>query len=377
MGINQGRLPPRHKDPQLVALEELLRQKRRPEAYMVTLSKPAAPGQRPKIWKCRTVNDCGMVTLGVDTFVTGEPITLTAGITPGVDNMFYVWTVAPVPAGGFNCRTEPVDNRITLRCPAAGRFLVSVRGQSGDTSVLGHTSQQVVVGAEAGEVARAAQLKAAYEAARKPGTAKLHLSLATVEPKAVVPLTWSATGNISDAAWISMVANDTPHDDIRANTSRNITSRMIGPERSGTMRFTTPDKPGTYDLRFNDPTSERELASVSFRVEARKRPEKPTPPPAQTAPPSSTTAAQIVTPLRAGASAGRSVAGQPQQLAGHTHHCHRWQCRAALAYQGGAAQGCGLQNCYRRVHLYPAHFWRLSQTSLHRHRFRKCGKGHF
>lgn len=235
-----------------------------------------------------------MVTLDGDTFVTGKPITLTAGITPGVDNMFYVWTVTPVPAGGFNCRTEPVDNQLTLRCPATGRFLVSVRGQSGDTSVLGHASQQVVVGVEAGEIARAAELKAVYEAARKPGAAKLHLSLATVEPKTVVPLTWSATGNIADAAWISMVANDTPHDAIRANTSRNTTSRMIGPERSGTMRFTAPDKPGTYDLRFNDPTSERELASVSFRVEVQKRPEKPPPPPAQTTPPSRTTAAQIV-----------------------------------------------------------------------------------
>ena len=49
MGINQRRLPPRHKDPQLVALEELLRPKRRPKAYMATLSKPAAPGPRPKM----------------------------------------------------------------------------------------------------------------------------------------------------------------------------------------------------------------------------------------------------------------------------------------------------------------------------------------
>lgn len=305
MGINQGRLPPRHKDPQMVALEELLRQKRRPEAYAVTLTEPAAPGPRPQIWQCRAGN-CGMVEVGADTFVTQEPISLRADITPGVDNMFYIWNVEPY------CKTEIVDNkRITLRCSARGNYLVSVRGQSGDTSVLGYASQRVAVEVEDGEVDRAKQLKEAYEAARKPGSAQLHLSATTVEPKAAILLRWSATGKIADTAWISLTPESTSHDDIRGNDRFTITSRRIGAERSGTMHFTAPEKPGVYDLRFNDPTSGRELVTVSFRVETKKQVEKPTSPPKQATPTSAPPS-----PLSAPQTASSSPYGPALPLAG-------------------------------------------------------------
>jgi len=300
-GINQERLPPRHKDPQMVALEELLRQTRLPEAYSVTLTEPTAQGPRPKIWQCPAADNCSMVEVGAHTFVTQEPIILRADITPRVDNMFYVWNVEPFPSGSPNCKTEIVDNRMTLRCPARGNYLVSVRGQSGDTSVLGHASQQVAVGVETDEVDRAKQLKEAYEAARKPGAAQLHLSATTVAPKAVVPLKWSATGNIADTAWISLTPGSTSHDDIRGNDRFSITSRRIGPERSGAMQFIAPEKPGAYELRFNDPTSGRELATVAFTVETKTQVEKPTSPPVQTtptsAPSSPQTAPQTAPPI--------------------------------------------------------------------------------
>jgi hypothetical protein len=309
MGINQGRLPPRHRDPQMVALEELLRQKRRPDAFTVTLSTPSAQGSRPQIWQCRSAKDCGMVTVGADTFVTGEAVTVQAGITPRVDDVFYVWTVAPIPPGSLNCTTEPKDNRMTLRCPARGKYLVSVRGQSGDTSVLGHASQRIIVGVDAAEVAAARQQQADYEAAKKPGRAQLHLPVNTVAPKTTLPLKWSATGNIPDTAWISLVPGNTPHKDIRGNDRRTLSLQRIGPVRSGTMQFTAPDSPGVYELRFNDPTSGRELAKVAFKVElpnplappppppVAKMPPPVQPPPQKASPPASTTPYGSALPL--------------------------------------------------------------------------------
>lgn len=283
--INQGRLPPRHRDPQIVALEELLRKKRQQGAYTVSLSAPSAASPRPRIWQCRSANDCAMVEVGQQSFVTEEAITLRAGIEPRAEDMAYIWTVNPPVNTTLHCRTEPREATLTMRCPGVAQYQVFVSAQSGDGAVLGHASQQVVVGVEAAEVGRAAEQKKAYEAAKRPGTAKMHLSSATVAPKATISLQWSAQGNIDDTAWISLVPGDTPRGDINRNDSSALVSRRIGQERSGTMTFTGPDKPGRYELRFNDPTSKKELASVALTVQEAKRAD-----PASAAPIAATTA---------------------------------------------------------------------------------------
>lgn len=284
-GINQGRLPPRHRDPQIVALEELLRQKRQPGAYTVSLSKPSAASPRPKTWQCRAANDCGMVAVGADIFVSEETITLRADIAPRAEGMAYIWSVTPSPNSTLHCQTEPREQTMTMRCPGISYYQVFVSAQSGDGTVLGHASQQVRVGIDAAEVSRAEQEKKAYEAARQSGTAKLQLSNPSVAAQTPINLQWSAQGNIADTAWISLVPGDTPRGDINRNDSSALVSRRIGQERSGTMAFTAPDKPGRYELRFNDPTSKRELASVALIVQEAKRAD-----PASAAPIAATTA---------------------------------------------------------------------------------------
>jgi anti-sigma28 factor (negative regulator of flagellin synthesis) len=266
MGINQGRLPPRHKDPQMVALEELLRQKRRPEAYAVQISKPTPESPRPSIWQCRSADNCAMTKVGADTFITGEKLTFQADIAPRVPDIAYTWQVVAIPPSGPNCQSEAKDNRMSMRCPAVAKYLVSVRAQSADGSVLGHTSQQVVIAVKADEVARAGEKQQAYEAERQKATAQLKLKASQVEPGEVIKLEWSAQGNLTDGAWIGLIPSTTPHGKVSVNDEHDMSYQYIGKLRSGTMQFTAPTKQGEYDLRFNDPQSGKELASVTFWV---------------------------------------------------------------------------------------------------------------
>nr|WP_321467717.1 hypothetical protein [uncultured Desulfobulbus sp.] len=298
MGINQGRLPPRHKDPKIVELEELLRQKRRADAYAVRISDPHAEAARPSIWQCSAPDNCAMTKISADTFVTREQLTLQAEITPKVPSITYTWQVVAVPPTGLQCQSESKENRMSMRCPVKAKYLVSVRAQSEDGSVLGHASRPVVIAVDANEVAKAKEQQEAYatkaknktkvkakeqqavnaakattkekqkasEAKQDKGTAHLQLKASQVEPGNTLVLEWSVEGNVPDNTWIGLIPSATPHGTVSVNDAHDISYQYIGKSRSGAMRFTAPVQQGDYDLRINDPQSGRELASTTFQV---------------------------------------------------------------------------------------------------------------
>ncbi|MGD9949585.1 MAG: hypothetical protein AB7U29_14060 [Desulfobulbus sp.] len=266
MGINQGQLPPRHKDQQMVALDELLRQKRQPGAYTVRISHPMAEAPRPTIWQCRTPDNCAMARVAPDTYVAREKLSFQADISPRVPDVKYAWQVTPVPPNDLHCQSQPKANQMSMRCPVAAKYLVSVRAQSADGSILGHGSQQVVIAINADEVAKAKEQQQAYEAKRQKATVQLKLAAGQGEPGEMVTLKWSTEGNVSDKDWIGLIPSAIPHGKVAINDAHDLGYQYIGKVRSGTMQFTAPATQGDYDLRFNSPGSGKELASVTFRV---------------------------------------------------------------------------------------------------------------
>jgi hypothetical protein len=75
---------------------------------------------------------------------------------------------------------------------------------------------------------------------------------------------------ISSDSWIGIVPSDVPHGDEKINRE-NIAffHDVLRNQSSGDREFRTNFKEGSYDIRMNDPTTGKEIASVSFNVTAR------------------------------------------------------------------------------------------------------------
>jgi uncharacterized protein YfaS (alpha-2-macroglobulin family) len=85
-------------------------------------------------------------------------------------------------------------------------------------------------------------------------------------------VSYSTPAKLSPKAWIGIVPSNIPHGSEERNDQHDIEYHYIGENMRGTLSFTAPDKPGSYDLRFNDSDDNgREIGSVTFTIVGSKK----------------------------------------------------------------------------------------------------------
>jgi len=88
-----------------------------------------------------------------------------------------------------------------------------------------------------------------------------------VKPGATLTVTFNATADCKDNAWVGIVPSNIPHGQEDLNDSNNKGYQYLSGKMSGTMTFTAPEEQGDYDFRLNDSDNNgAEIASVSFVV---------------------------------------------------------------------------------------------------------------
>jgi hypothetical protein len=83
-------------------------------------------------------------------------------------------------------------------------------------------------------------------------------------------------------AWIGLIPSQAPHGSESENDKYDLAYQYMGGKATGTIIFTAPAQPGSYDIRMHDTDNNgREVASITFTVGAAAAPAPaPTPAPA-------------------------------------------------------------------------------------------------
>lgn len=86
-------------------------------------------------------------------------------------------------------------------------------------------------------------------------------------PGEAITLHFTAPPGLPTNAWIGIIPSDIPHGDESVNDQHDISYKYLDGMTSGTMPFTAPTTPGTYDFRMHDTDSGGvELKSATFTV---------------------------------------------------------------------------------------------------------------
>ncbi len=91
------------------------------------------------------------------------------------------------------------------------------------------------------------------------------LSKTKVSSNEDVSLTY-ATSGLTDKAWIGVIPSSTVHGNEATNDQYDVAYKYLSGSSAGTMTFTAPAQPGSYDFRLSD--AGKELTSATFTVEA-------------------------------------------------------------------------------------------------------------
>ncbi|MBN2536478.1 MAG: hypothetical protein JXB88_26575 [Spirochaetales bacterium] len=94
----------------------------------------------------------------------------------------------------------------------------------------------------------------------------IKLNKSTFSPDEEMPVSYSASPDIADNAWIGIIPSLVPHGNNQKNDNNDIDFDFLAGHTSGTIMFLAPHFKGEYDLRMSDPDSGKEVASVSFTV---------------------------------------------------------------------------------------------------------------
>ena len=86
-------------------------------------------------------------------------------------------------------------------------------------------------------------------------------------PGATITVTFTAAAGLPTNAWVGIIPSNIPHGDEAQNDTYDLAYQYLNGMTSGTLTFSAPTEPGSYDLRMNDSDSNgKEIASVTFTV---------------------------------------------------------------------------------------------------------------
>jgi Mg-chelatase subunit ChlD len=98
-------------------------------------------------------------------------------------------------------------------------------------------------------------------------TAKLELGETTYKPGDTITASFEVPEGLPANAWAGVVPSDVPHGSEATNDQHDVEYRYLSGNTSGTLSFSAPEQPGSYDIRLHDTDGGgTEIASVTFTV---------------------------------------------------------------------------------------------------------------
>ncbi len=102
----------------------------------------------------------------------------------------------------------------------------------------------------------------------KPSGPSLNTDKSVYAPGETISVTFAAPAGLPTDAWVGIIPSNVPHGDEAQNDTYDLTYQYLNGMTTGTMVFSAPLLPGTYDFRMNDSDSNgKEIASVTFTVQ--------------------------------------------------------------------------------------------------------------
>ena len=99
------------------------------------------------------------------------------------------------------------------------------------------------------------------------GKIGLILDHETYAPGAEITVFFAASSKFASNAWIGIIPAEIPHGKESVNDQHDLAYKYISKKLSGIMKFTAPNKPGSYDIRMHTTDSNgKEVAFVNFTV---------------------------------------------------------------------------------------------------------------
>jgi len=96
----------------------------------------------------------------------------------------------------------------------------------------------------------------------------IQLGKARFRPGEKMQVYFTAPLSFPENAWVGIIPSSVPHGSEARNDKNDLAYEYLGGLTSGTLSFTAPSAPGSYDLRMHDTDREgKEVASVTFQVE--------------------------------------------------------------------------------------------------------------
>ncbi|MFC1616205.1 hypothetical protein ACFL21_03620 [Patescibacteria group bacterium] len=96
----------------------------------------------------------------------------------------------------------------------------------------------------------------------------------SIESEAFIPgeaieVSYTTPEGFDTSAWVGIIPSDIEHGKEEVNDNHDLEYRYLHGEPEGTLIFTAPSEPGSYDFRMNesDKSGAKEVASISFKVE--------------------------------------------------------------------------------------------------------------
>jgi hypothetical protein len=101
-----------------------------------------------------------------------------------------------------------------------------------------------------------------------PTSASLSLSTHSFHPGGSIAVTFRAPAGLDTSAWVGIVPSWVNHGSEATNDQFDLTYQHLSGNTSGTLYFSAPETPGSYDIRMNDSDSSgNELTYVTFTVQ--------------------------------------------------------------------------------------------------------------
>jgi len=107
-----------------------------------------------------------------------------------------------------------------------------------------------------------------YTVGCKTASCTLSLEKTKFAPGERIEVKFTALDTFAENAWVGIIPSSVPHGSEEENDKHDLTYQYLKKLTSGTLTFTAPPQPGSYDLRMHDTDNNgKEVASIIFTVE--------------------------------------------------------------------------------------------------------------
>lgn len=100
-----------------------------------------------------------------------------------------------------------------------------------------------------------------------PEGASLKLDKMEFSPSESIQVSYTTPSGFAENAWVGIIPSNVEHGSEGTNDQHDLAYQHLAGRTRGTLTFTAPGQPGSYDFRLNDSDADgREVCSVTFVV---------------------------------------------------------------------------------------------------------------